>query len=271
MKVLKADTDFVIFNKLFRHMKANHFPLLIWQTIDERRTISDSYLNSFHYESQQLHFENHPDVNFDPDSPVFCYSEDAQLIFKTTIREINDYYISLRMPEEMQLMGEKEQETIEKKTGINISTIWMVKRLNVEKLEDLPDYMRIKSMSERSRRDKHLLSAEIDGLNMDEEDKLFATRRESPRARPKSEKMIKVKLPDKKDTYHLKLFDLSQGGVGFISHQLEYFPKGTKLIILGFDNFELDDPLIGEIKSHRPIDELNNEWKIGVMFDEGQS
>jgi hypothetical protein len=67
-----------------------------------------------------------------------------------------------------------------------------------------------------------------------------------------------------------KLFDLSRGGMGFIIHDDGIFSKGEEIRIVGFNDFDLDDPLVGMIMSIRPIDGAQSEFKVGVKFNEGQ-
>ena len=49
--------------------------------------------------------------------------------------------------------------------------------------------------------------------NLDEEDKIFAGQRESPRARPKMEKFVKLIPIGNNQASFYKLFDLSRGGL----------------------------------------------------------
>jgi hypothetical protein len=43
-----------------------------------------------------------------------------------------------------------------------------------------------------------------------------------------------------------------------------------EVFVMGFDAFDLDDPLVGIIMSQRAVDETNVEFKIGIKFSEGQ-
>jgi hypothetical protein len=130
--------------------------------------------------------------------------------------------------------------------------------------------MRVKSMVERTARDQEFLNSEFDAVSLDEEDKLFAEKREAPRARFKDDKFVKVQTLESNILQILKLFDLSRGGMGFITLEPQLFPKGTKILIVGFEGFNLDDPLIAEVMSQRAVDELQIEFKIGCKFDQGQ-
>src|SRR5690606_8788403 len=102
------------------------------------------------------------------------------------------------------------------------------------------------------------------------EDRLFADKRESPRARPQKDKRVKLKLKDTEQNYTYKLFDLSRGGMGFICEVETIFKKGDTILVLGFDDFELDDPIFGKVMSVRPIDGESSQWKLGVKFEDGQ-
>jgi hypothetical protein len=107
-------------------------------------------------------------------------------------------------------------------------------------------------------------------VSLDEEEKLFADKRESPRMRPKSGKLVKVMKKGESKIIIMKLFDLSQGGMAFLTMNPNDYPKGSEIFVTGFDAFDLDDPLVGTVMSHRNVDELNLEFKIGIKFHEGQ-
>jgi hypothetical protein len=126
-------------------------------------------------------------------------------------------------------------------------------------------------MSQRSVRDRDFLNSEFSTMTLDEEDILFKDKRGTPRARPKSEKWVKVMTPDEKDTLFLKLYDLSQGGMGFIAVASQVFSKGDVIKIIGFEQFDLDDPLLAMVMSQRPVDQFQIEFKIGCKFLEGQN
>lgn len=270
MKVITSNTDFIAYRKIFKHLKANHCPLVVWQLMDEgKREVTNSRLNSFHNESKLLHFELNG-TKFNPSLPIYCYAEDGQLIFKTAVHEVSEKYLSLVVPNEIKIIGESEEKVIRAQIGRDLSTVWRVKRLNLDKIDEGPDYIRVKSMAQRSSRDQDFLNSEFDGVSLDEEDRIFADKRESPRARPKVDKWVKVQPAGDSTIHRFKLFDLSRGGMGFVVEDNDLFPKGTEVHVLGFDEFDLDDPLVGQVMSLRPINEDEFEWKVGVKFNDGQ-
>lgn len=272
MKVIKSDSGFLVYQKIFKHLHANQSPLVMWQLLDSgERLITDSRLNSFNLESGLLHFEKTTD-NLRSESPIFCYCEDGQFIFKTEIQSIKDGVFSLSLPTEIKLLDESDVNIIRGQIGVDLSTTWKTKRLNLDSSSDSdgPDYMKVKSMAERSSRDQEFLNNEFDSVSLDEEEKMFADKRESPRARPKIDKWVKIKTSLSDEIHFLRLFDLSRGGIGFLTTDVELFPKGTAIQVVGFEEFDLDDPLVGKIMSQRPIDDTQVEFKIGVKFNEGQ-
>lgn len=270
MRVIKSDSGFLAYQKIFRHVQSNHSPLVVWQVMPEsgERKISESRLNSFHLETKLLHFELAGDFVLKSSLPLYCYSEDGQFIFKTDITDIKNNVFSVLVPEEIKLLEDPDVAFIKGASGVDLSPVWKTKRMNLD-ADDKPDHMVVKSMSERTARDQDYLNMEFQ-LTLDEEDKMYADKRETPRARPKIDKFVKVLAETSEETHYLKLFDLSQGGMGFISLEPEHFPKGSKILVMGFDEFDLDDPLIGQVMSHRPIDDMQIEFKIGCKFDEGQ-
>lgn len=269
MRVIKSDSGFLAYQKIFRHIQSNHSPVVIWQVSESgERNVSESRLNSFHLETKLLHFELPSDYEVKTNLPLYCYSEDGQFIFKTDIKDIKSNVFSLQVPEEIKLLEDPDVTFIKGASGVDLAPVWRTKRMQLDE-EQKPDYMVVKSMSERTSRDQDYLNMEFQ-LTVDEEDKMYADKRETPRARPKKEKWVKVMSESSDQNHYLKLFDLSQGGMAFITTTPDDFPKGTKVLVMGFDEFDLDDPLVGQVMSHRPIDENQVEFKIGCKFDEGQ-
>lgn len=261
----------MVYHKIFKHILSNHSLVVVWQHLDSgERKVSETCLNSFHMESGLLHFEA-PLIPLHNHLPIYCYSEDGQFIFKSEIRDAKESVFSVSIPQEIKILEDPDVTMIRSQIGLDISDVWKSKRLDLDQLEeDRPDYLKVKSMAERSSRDQDFLNHEFDSVSLDEEEKMFADKRESPRARPKKDKWVKVTVGEEPEVHFLQLFDLSRGGIGFVTLELEKFPKGSQVQVVGFDEFDLDDPLVGKIMSHRPIDDTLIEHKIGVKFNEGQ-
>jgi hypothetical protein len=231
--------------------------------------VFNSKLNSFHFESNLLHFELPPGATVSRDVALFAYSDHGPFIFKASVADVRDAVVSVAIPEEIKVIDVSDvPETVVQRTE-EFGNLWRAKsNLPTERIND--GVMRVKPMGQRTARDQEFLNAEFDSVSLDEEDKLFADKRESPRARFKADKFVKVQTLESEELQVLKLFDLSRGGMGFLTLEPQLFPKGTKILIVGFEGFDLDDPLIAQVMSQRPIDDLQIEFKVGCKFDEGQ-
>jgi hypothetical protein len=272
MRVIKADTDFLFYQKIFKQLMADESTVVVWQISPEtgQRNIADTKINALHFESGKIFFDL-SSSELKGHLPLYCYAEAGPIIFKTDIQDILDNNLGVAIPEEIKMLEDPEVTHILGSIGRDMSDVWKVKRLSDEKDEIPSDVMKVKSMAERSSRDQELLNNEFDPpLNLDEEDKIFADKRESPRARPKIDKFVKVAKIWGSGPEIYKLFDLSRGGMGFIIFDETGFAKGEDIHIVGFNEFDLDDPLVGRIMSIRPIDGAESEFKVGVKFSEGQ-
>ncbi|MBA2403902.1 MAG: PilZ domain-containing protein [Bdellovibrionales bacterium] len=273
MRVIKSDTGFLFYEKIFKQLMANQSSLVVWQLSPDsgERQITRSRLNAYHMDTGKLHLEIDASKIVNDGLPLYCFSEDGPLIFKAQIHAVSGSNISVGLPAEIKVFDDPDVVHIQGVTGKKIDTIWRTKKLDTGYSPDNgPDLMHVKSMSQRSSRDQELLNNEF-GLSVDEEDKLFADKRESPRARPKMDKWVKIAKLRGDGPVVYKLFDLSQGGMGFVSFDETEFTKGTQIHIVGFNDFDLDDPLVGKVMSIRPIDGVQSEFKIGVAFTEGQN
>ena len=273
MRVIKSDSGFLAYQKIFRHIISGHSPVVIWQVLASgERRVSESFLNSFHLDTALMHFEKPQNDEIYSDLPLYLYSEEGQFIFKTHIQDLRSSALSVAFPPEIKLLEEPDVTFIRGQIGLDMAETWRTKRLL-----DVPDHadegegiMKVKAMSERSTRDQDFLNQEFAARTLDEEEKLFADKRESPRARPKIDKWVKVQVGTNEEVHLVRLFDLSRGGIGFVTLESHQFPKGSIIRVVGFDEFDLDDPILGKIMSQRAIDDTQIEFKIGVKFDEGQ-
>lgn len=105
----------------------------------------------------------------------------------------------------------------------------------------------------------------FDSVKKLNEDEIFAAQRAAPRARPKKDKKITLKLlgsSDKVFTY--SLFDLSTGGMGFNISNLDMFQKNDKLLVTAIDGKDLDKNMIGIIRNIR--EDGPKTFRVGVQF-----
>lgn len=270
MNILQPGPGFETYQKIFQKMLGSKSPLIIWQVFPEngKRGIHETFLTSFDLNLQTLSLSGVEEF-LDPSLPIFCYLEAQSLIFRSEAQDIKDDSISLVFPEDMKRLDESDVEDLKTKTGLDLKGMW--KSRSRYKSGVSPAFWSAKAMAERSTRDQDFLNLEFDSLSLDEEDKLFADKRESPRVRPKKQKLVKVIKSGDPVSNLYDLFDLSRGGMSFVTTLPDYFPKGSQIFVMGFDNFDLDDPLVGTVMSHRKIDDSRVDVKIGIKFDEGQA
>ncbi len=272
MRVIKSDTGFLFYEKIFKQLMNNQLDVVVWQVSnDGKREISHSRLNSFHMASGKLFLEALSENTLSADLPIYCYVEGGPIIFKASIEGLNDKTVSLTLPPEIRVLEEPDIQIIKGKFGSGLDDgIWKVKRLDVDSDDDtFPEIQVVKSMAQRSNRDQELLNNEF-GVSLEEEDKLFAGQRSSPRARPKDDKWVKVAAVKGNGPDIYKLWDLSRGGMSYISFSENEFAKGSLIHVVGFNEFDLDDPLVGVVMSVRAVDETLSEFKVGIKFNDGQ-
>lgn len=272
MRVIKSDSGALTYQKIFKDALTRDSLIVVWQILPEtgERLISETRFNSVHFESGLLHLDMPTGNGVTSELALYCYSKEGQFIFKTEIQEIKTKVFSIGLPAELKLLEEPDVQVIRDRVGVDISTTWKTTRIKHEVKPPEKNYMVVKSMRERSNRDQEFLNNQFTPT-LDEEDKLFAEFRESPRARPKMDKFVKVRAEDAEEIHSCKLFDLSQGGIGFITKDANLFPKGSSILVLGFEEFNLDDALVAKVMSHRAVDDIDSEFKVGCKFADGQN
>lgn len=272
MRIIKLATGFLYYQKIFHQLHKNQCKIVLWQFMPDsgKREISNTHIDSYNLDSGKICLKINSETNIVHHLPIYFYAEDGQIIFKTNIESLQDRTLSLKVPEELKLLEDPEINYVRGAVGQGGSDVWKVKSLNPGTNIIPSNVMRVKSMAQRSSRDQDLLNNEFEPVNSDEEDKLFAGKRESPRARPRLEKYVKIARIVGQGPKRYKLFDLSRGGMGFLVLELEEFQKGDDIQVIGFNDFDLDDPFLGKVMSIRPIDEQELQFKVGVKFTEGQ-
>jgi hypothetical protein len=272
MNIIKLDSGRERFEKIFHKLRSESTLLVTWQVLsDGKRNITESSLLDVQFEENLLQFIFLSEGDLDPSLPIYFYCEDDEVIFKTNIKEIEPTHVGMELPKEIHFLEEAEVKIL--KSQPSLSTYWGSRRSGIGKnVDDLgSDFVVVKSMSQRSSRDQDFLNQELNLPTLDEEDKIFADKRETPRARPKVDKWVKIRKAGTRGISLLKLYDLSQGGMSFICIGADDYPKGCEINVTGFDQFDLDDPLVGKVMSSRPIDDAQIEFKIGVKFNDGQN
>lgn len=269
MRVIKSDTGFLAYEKIFKQLMANHSDVVVWQVmpLDKSRQQTQMLIKTLYPETNSFYLQFKNKIDLSEQLLLYAYAPAVPMIFRTEILELHDSGVTLGVPSEITVFEDADVNLV-KGLKESISSVWSSKRDSTYTENLGSDVMKVKSMAQRSTRDQELLNNEF-GLTVDEEDKMFADKRESPRARPKDEKFVKIAKLQGNGPEVFKLFDLSRGGMGFITFDETEFTKGSDIHIVGFNDFDLDDPLVGKIMSIRPMDGTA-EYKIGVKFSEGQ-
>lgn len=271
MKVIKSDTAGIYaIQKLFKYIHSHNCEVLTWQPLqEEKRLIFNTRLNSFYLESGGvLNFELSAPVELVKDKEIYFYSKTGQFIFKASILEIKSGVFTTSFPVEIKILDEEDTTILKGSSSGDLGEIWKARGSSAD--GKINNVLKLKSMAQRTDRDQTFLQDELQLLTIDEEDKLYADKRESPRARPKVNRIIKVQCEANPEIHLLKLFDLSRGGLSFLTMEPHLFQKGDQVRFVGFDSFDLDDPLFATVMSLREVDELQIEFKVGCKFVEGQ-
>lgn len=270
MKNLNQESGFESYGKAFKQLQTAKSLLVVWQLFPEngKRVVHETQLLDYSLDEQLLKLTSVNDF-IDPSLPLFVYAQDQQAIFKVNVVTLEGDSFTTDFPSEIKILDMPDFESLGSRLGIDLKGMWRSRsgyRTGVA-----PGSWEVKSMSQRSSRDQDFLNNEFDHLSLDEEDKLFADKRESPRVRPKVQKLVKVVKKGESDVNFFDLFDLSRGGMSFVTTIPENYPKGAEIYVVGFDTFDLDDPLVGTVMSHRQIDGSQFDVKVGVKFVEGQA
>jgi hypothetical protein len=161
---------------------------------------------------------------------LYGYCEDLSFIFKTQIAAIEGPRIVLSLPLSVKILEDEDVKFIQGLKEMNFSSApWRMNQHDTV-----------------------------------EEEQVYTSLREAPRARPKSEKKVslyKTGEPDARADY--RMFDISRGGLSFLMEKVDQFQKGDFIQVVALEGDELDTILIGEVMSIREKEET---WKVGVKF-----
>lgn len=234
------------FNKLGEYK----FSVLLWQMDKDqsRRKVVRAELSAHEEQAKKLRLIGQDTFNF-KDPMVYVYIEAFQSIFKAEALEQDNMNIALNYPLEMKFLEPEFRNLIQ----------------NAFQKIDPALVSGTTEITYQS--DADIFQAELDEfLSPDDEDKMFADKRSAPRARPKKTKMVTASIDGSDDIKIYELFDLSQGGMSFLCLEENFFEKGNNVLIHAFDEKNFESPMVSEVMSVRPADELGVQFKIGLKF-----
>ncbi|MFP5458578.1 MAG: PilZ domain-containing protein [Bacteriovoracia bacterium] len=254
MRNVSVRESFDAFKKFFNELAQTQAPLVVWQlSAGGERIVHRSQLTELELDEGFLHVSEHDDQGyaFEESGIIYCYSETSGVIFKSRPMAIAGVMAQIKLPDEIIYLEDEDIYRIKGSTGVDLSTApWKVKRLGG-----------------RSERDEAIFSEQLASITLSEEDKLFADKREAPRARPKVDKIVTCEIAgDQATSQNFKLFDLSRGGLGIHVLVDGVFHKGSYVHITAMEGQELDQPLIGEVMSVRDLAPEDVGWKVGLKF-----
>ena len=256
MKNVSAADGVLVYQKFFSDLLRLETEVVVWQLSDTdgNRKVYRTVLTGFKTEQGRLHFQSKDGVAFDfKDEVRFCWAEKDGVIFKTrAIREQSDG-LSMEIPEKLCFLDGPEVQAFKNATEHTQNTsTWKVKRLP----------------NPRSEKDRGIFEEGLSAMALSDEEKYFSNKREAPRVRAKGDKKIIVAAErNLTQAFEYALYDLSRGGLAFLSYSLDSFKKGDLVHVLEIEKKRLDLPLVGEVMSVRKLDE-EEAWKIGVKFVE---
>ncbi len=272
------------FFKYFQTLIASQKAALAWQPDEsgEKRSLFRIAVRAARKEEDLMRAEclerNRPFSL--PYDTIFIYVESFRLLFKVAKINIQDRELSARLPVELQILDDKGHRNILKA----LATLdpakeeelldYSRKKREVPEFEaefwteqkEAPRYKRDKAKAnQQSDRDRSIFEQELSFVTLDEEDAIYADKRNAPRARPPEGKMVTMSGREDKDGVY-SLFDLSRGGLAVLVFSENDYQAGDKVQIKAFDDQVLDEPMIAEVKSVRQADDQGLQFKVGMQF-----
>lgn len=289
MKSIQLKNNSKEYKNFFSEIAESNTAIISWQVgEDQSRTIRTCQISSFEIENnffESVFIDKKNDLfNL---GTIYFYIESKNTIFKAELVSVNDEKQKSTLPTELKKLNEDESKSLlnEMKNFVkgyghaNILTeTTRVSGAETEK-NNANNHMRYNSnnstdhistkwrMTSMSKHDSELFETELSFVALDEEDKLYADQRAAPRARPPKNKMINIQHPTIEDkSIFYSLFDLSQGGLGFIVLSADEFQVDQKLNVLGFDDKQFDSPMVIVVRAIRDVDESGALFKVGCAF-----
>jgi hypothetical protein len=248
MRVVDIDKESSYASKILNQVWNDKIEVCLWQRANhymDNRVQHRFHLKSITKEPNLLNFKQLTKKKLEfKEGKIFGYCEYLGFIFSADIMAIGELKISLERPQLLFMLNEDEKKMVDNNDWVSLQDVFKKsKRPEARKVK----FAKVLSEEERY---KHV--------------------RETPRGRPEELKMITVsrKALNIKVEKTFRLFDLSQGGVGILTAEPQFFEEGMQLYIHSIEDKDFDPPLTGEVMSVRLFDSKNREYKVGIKFDE---
>lgn len=276
---------------LFQELINTRDTVISWQLQEGERLIKKSKVSSVDLDSNVFATKIIGSENGDfKKDTVYFFIKNKNIIFKSSLLHTNDF-LSFRLPQELKVLDDKETSEWIKNIDMedlnvfvkghgfaniplettrvrgegraNINTSKSSHYSGANTTDHISTKWRITSMSKH---DSEMFETELSFVSLDEEDLKYADQRSAPRARPPSDKMVCVQRDGQAMGEMFNLFDLSQGGLGFLTTEKDHFEVGQTLNILGFDDKNFEAPMVVVVRAIRETDESATMFKIGCSF-----
>lgn len=275
--------------KYFQTLITSRTPIAAWQ-VDEKNRTRCLYRFAISAARKEEDFlkadflEKNKDLELAEDQ-IYFYAKEYRLLFKASKQELeHGKYLNAKLPQELRVLGDIAHKKI----------MSALAKVDPARQEEYLDYSKRKRVvpefeqeiygeegasvdvdskhpqevkKEKSQRDKDIFEQELSFISLDEEDKIYADKRDAPRARPPAGKKVVVEPADgsgHEGSY--SLFDLSRGGLAILVFSENAYEAGQTVHIKAFDDKVLDEPMVAEVKSVRPADEQGMQFKVGLQF-----
>ncbi len=231
MNTVRIDEDLLVYQKTFGGLARSGRPVLAWQVGAQGRIQREIQLEHYDYEGRLLRFLA-PDMPFVP-GPLYFFVDSDRLIFKTTLGDISAGGFAVPLPEEIRFVDGTDLHVIRGAAAFT-----------------------------GGGHGKGVTGAPMSAA---EEERLYGGLREAPRLRAKGDRKLRVRAPGAQEAIEYVLFDLSRGGLAFICDDGARFRPGAIIHVTEVEGSHLDQPLVGEVMSVRPLDGGSGH-KVGVKF-----
>lgn len=209
---------------------------------------------------------------------IFCFNEDLKYFFKLDQIQMQSNTLEVKIPENIKILSEKENLAMSEALYEIFKKAQDSSNYISENTEDHMTYlgprenidlgvMKIKGAvgsKNRNENDQAMFDEIIGSAALSEEDKLFADKRDAPRARPTQGKVVFIKTSTDEDSFDL--YDLSMGGMSVITSKVASFSEQEEVCVLGFDDKRFEEPLKAIVRSVRDIEDLLGQYKVGLQF-----
>lgn len=217
---------------------------------------------------------------------IFFYNHSKNYIFKSEQISIQSNLIELKFPEMLKVLDKADCDNLSESLNVDFDEVSQynyddnklnrVKNRRESETEKIDDIMRVRSLANEKKTPEHqrltendnvLFEQELSYLSLDEEDAKFASQRTAPRAKPAEGKVVNICGVSNSDNFGVfSLYDLSRGGISFMSYQRDEFELKSYIKVLGFDLKRFEKPMLAQIMNIRPVDEQQLEFKVGCRF-----